>query len=132
MYIYARILEYVEIHILFRFGFVTDKKFDPYKVYVPKCNYNNEDGIQVAKNDERYCDAKAFQPTFNEYGMCFTFNNRKQGMDEFFRTHQAKDYLENNNGKQNNAQTENTIEKLDNLDNDNPREILKVKSLYIP
>ena len=52
-------------------------------------------------------------------------------MDEFFRTHQAKDYLENNNGKQNNAQTENNVKKLNNLDDDNPREILKVKSLYI-
>ena len=28
---------------------------------------------------ERYCDA--FQPTFNEHGLCYTFNNPDVGLD---------------------------------------------------
>ena len=81
--------QYALSKIILRLGFVTDEQANPAKIYVPICNYNDEVGVVVNEYDERYCDVKAFQPTFNEYGMCFTFNNRKQGMDDFFQTNYA-------------------------------------------
>ena len=80
----------------FSFGYVTDEQANPGMVYVPTCNYNSElNGVEVRKYNEKFCNPKAFQPTFNEYGMCFTFNNRKQGMDEYFRLHHSMDTNEN-------------------------------------
>ena len=70
---------------LVRLGFFNDEQANLSKVYVPICNYNDEMGSRVNPYAERYCDTAAFQPTFNDNGMCFTFNNRKQGMDEFFQ-----------------------------------------------
>ena len=52
--------------------------------------------MKVSGYDDRYCDPGAFQPTFNEYGMCFTFNNRKQGLEEYFRTHDSNNGMQNN------------------------------------
>ena len=84
-----KFIVHVQVVFLFRIGFVTDKQASPERVYIPICNYNGEIGIEIKTYNERYCDPVAFQPTFNEYGMCYTFNNRKQGMDEFFETHSA-------------------------------------------
>ena len=65
-------------------------------VYVPICKYNSEqDGVMIQKYNDKFCEPKAFQPTFNEYGMCFTYNNRKQGMDEYFRLYHSIDDGEN-------------------------------------
>ena len=65
-------------------------------VYVPICKYNSEqDGVTIQKYNDKFCEPKAFQPTFNEYGMCFTYNNRKQGMDEYFRLYHSIDDGEN-------------------------------------
>ena len=65
-------------------------------VYVPICKYNSEqDGVTIQKYNDKFCEPKAFQPTFNEYGMCFTYNNRKQGMDEYFRLYHSIDDSEN-------------------------------------
>ena len=55
-------------------------------MYVPICKYNEENGIEITEYNDVFCKPKSFQPTFNEYGMCFTFNNHKQGMDEHFYT----------------------------------------------
>ena len=78
---------------------------------MPICNYNNEqNGVQVRKYNEKFCDPKAFQPTFNEYGMCFTFNNRKQGMDEYFRLHHSMDTKENFSNSNAVAATEGEVE----------------------
>ena len=80
----------------FRFGYVNNAQANPEMVYVPLCKYNSEqEGIEIRKYNEKFCEPKAFQPTFNEYGMCFTYNNRKQGMDEYFRLHNSMDANEN-------------------------------------
>ena len=86
-------------------------------VYVPICKYNSEqDGITIQKYNDKFCEPKAFQPTFNEYGMCFTYNNRKQGMDEYFRLHHSID--EGENFSDSNA---NTV-----MDNEEDLDIVKV------
>ena len=90
-----KFIVHVQVVFLFRIGFVTDKQASPERVYIPICNYNGEIGIEIKTYNERYCDPVAFQPTFNEYGMCYTFNNRKQGMDEFFETHSATEAATN-------------------------------------
>ena len=65
-------------------------------VYVPFCKYNSEqNGVEIPKYNDKFCESKAFQPTFNEYGMCFTYNNRKQGMKEYFRLYHSTDENEN-------------------------------------
>lgn len=79
----------------FRIGFVTDQQAKPDKVYIPICNFNGETGVNIKTYNEHYCDPALFQPTFNEYGMCYTFNNRKQGLDEFFETHSATEAATN-------------------------------------
>ena len=80
----------------FSFGYVNNEQANPGMVYVPLCKYNSEqEGIEISKYKETFCEPKAFQPTFNEYGMCFTYNNRKQGMDEYFRLHHSMDGSEN-------------------------------------
>ena len=79
-----------------RFGFVTNRQANPDMVYVPICKYNSmQDGVTIQKYNDKFCEPKAFQPTFNEYGMCFTYNNRKQGMDEYFRSYHSIDDGEN-------------------------------------
>ena len=87
---------------------------NPGMVYVPLCKYNSEqEGIEISKYKEKFCEAKAFQPTFNEYGMCFTYNNRKQGMDEYFRLHNSMDDNENlSNSNTNIAIGENAEEEI--------------------
>ena len=70
--------------ICFRLGFLSDEKDTTERVFVPICSYNDEHGVQINDYNEGNCSSKYFQPTFNEYGMCFTFNNRKQGMDDFY------------------------------------------------
>jgi hypothetical protein len=54
--------------------------------------------------------------------MCFTFNNRKQGMDEFFLTHRPSDDVENNDNEDN---IQNIVSGLEDTNN-NAREIFKV------
>ena len=54
------------------------------QMVIPICKYNGQIGTNISGYNQTYCDETVFQPTFNEYGMCFTFNNRKQGMDEYF------------------------------------------------
>ena len=73
---------------------MSDKKANPEKVYVPICSYNDELEVVVTEYNESYCNSKSFQSTFNEYGMCFTFNNRKQGIDDFFFSNSGTDSLE--------------------------------------
>ena len=107
----------------FRIGFVTDQQAKPDKVYIPICNYNGEIGVNIKTYNENYCDPVAFQPTFNEYGMCYTFNNRKQGMDEFFETHSATETATNRDYSQ--ARTKNKTAALTHPEDDN-RKILKV------
>ena len=116
-----------------RFGFLTDEQANPAKIYVPICNYNDEVGVVVKKYDERYCDVKAFQPTFNEYGMCFTFNNRKQGMDHFFQTNYAPSKTVKNDSDSfhiDPPEKFETAEKKMDSSEDVNQEILKVYQLY--
>ena len=87
----------------------------------------------VKKYDERYCDVKAFQPTFNEYGMCFTFNNRKQGMDHFFQTNYAPSKTVKNDSDSfhiDPPEKFETAEKKMDSSEDVNQEILKVYQLY--
>ena len=107
----------------FRIGFVTDEQAKPDKVYIPICNYNGEIGLNIKTYNEHYCDPVAFQPTFNEYGICYTFNNRKQGMDEFFETHSATEAATNQGYSQ--ARTKNKTVASTHPKDDN-RKILKV------
>ena len=44
----------------------------------PFCFYGSEGRL----GQEHYCNA--FQTTFNEYGLCYTFNNAHQGLQEYF------------------------------------------------
>ena len=67
-----------------RFSFVRDNTIKNDQVVVPICKYGDKIGKNVSGYTQTYCDKSVFQPTFNEYGMCYTFNNRKQGMDEYF------------------------------------------------
>ena len=57
--------------------------------------------------------------------MCYTFNNRKQGMDEFFETHSATEAATNSGHSQ--ARTKNKTGALTHPEDDN-RKILKVIS----
>ncbi len=49
----------------------------------PFCKYGSRegDGILLPEYGERYCNA--FQTTFNEYGLCYTFNNVNQVRSKF-------------------------------------------------
>ena len=122
--------QYLLSKTIVRFGFVTDEQANPAKIYVPICNYNDEVGVVVKKYDERYCDVKAFQPTFNEYGMCFTFNNRKQGMDNFFQTNYAPSKIVKNDSESfhidNPSKIETGEKKMDSSEDVN-QEIFKVQ-----
>ena len=40
-------------------------------------------GIKLEEYDEHYCNA--FQPTFNEHGFCYTFNNPDASLDNTFQ-----------------------------------------------
>ena len=40
-------------------------------------------GIKLEEYDEYYCNA--FQPTFNEHGFCYTFNNPDTSLDNAFQ-----------------------------------------------
>ena len=104
---------------------MTDEPANPNKVYVPICNYNDEIGVEVKEYNERYCDPKAFQPTFNEYGMCFTFNNRKQGLEDFFLTHHASNSLEKIVNSSSKSGIEHNMARLRNSEDDT-KEIFKV------
>ena len=80
--------------------------------------------MNIKTYNEHYCDPVAFQPTFNEYGMCYTFNNRKQGMDEFFETRSATEAATNQGYSQ--ARNKNKTVASTHSKDDN-REILKVQ-----
>ena len=73
----------------FRFGFLKDQSTTNNQVVVPTCKYNDKIGSNITGYNQSYCDESVFQPTFNEYGMCYTFNNRKQGMDQYFSSRQS-------------------------------------------
>ena len=50
--------------------------------------------------EDTFCTPKSFQATFNEYGMCFTYNNHKQGMDgHFYATDSQEGFLSQNDVK---------------------------------
>ena len=69
-------------------------------IYVPICKYNDEIGIKMGGYEDTFCTPKSFQATFNEYGMCFTYNNHKQGMDEhFYSTNAQGGFLNQNDVK---------------------------------
>ena len=125
--------QYLLSKTIIRFGFVTDEQANPAKIYVPICNYNDEVGVVVEEYDERYCDVKTFQPTFNEYGMCFTFNNRKQGMDNFFQTNYAPSKIVKNDRESFHIDNRSKIEigeiKMDSSEDVN-QEIFKVQRCY--
>ena len=131
---FPRIRIYYLLHLLcmLRFGFANDDQGDPNKVYVPTCSYNskNQEGLVVKGYNDQYCNPDAFQPTFNEWGMCYTFNNFKQGMDEYYRTHHAGNILENNGTATNVKPTAqnnlNGPSKLQKGEDTNAREILNV------
>ena len=74
----------MNIIFLIRFGFLKDELTTNEHVVVPTCKYNDKTGTNIAGYNQTYCDESVFQPTFNEYGMCYTFNNRRQGMDKYF------------------------------------------------
>ena len=78
----------MKIRFLIRFGFLKEKLTTNEQVVVPTCKYNDKIGTNIAGYNQTYCDESVFQPTFNEYGMCYTFNNRKQGMDKYFSSSQ--------------------------------------------
>ena len=47
----------------------------------PFCFYSSETvGTYLDDYKEYYCNA--FQPTFNEHGLCYTFNNPDAGLDD--------------------------------------------------
>jgi hypothetical protein len=53
----------------------------------PYCLYGSKakgQGTYWNAYQEYYCDA--FQTTFNEFGLCYTFNNADQGLDDFFHS----------------------------------------------
>ena len=108
---------------------MTDEPANPNKVYVPICNYNDEIGVEVKEYDELYCNPNAFQLTFNEYGLCFTFNNRKQGLEDFFLTHHASNTLESNINSSNETGIKHAMTTLKNTEDDT-KEIFKV--YYLP
>ena len=84
-----------------RLAYITNEQAKESYVYVPICKYNEERGIEIKEYKDVFCKPKAFQLTFNEYGMCFTFNNHKQGMDEHFYTENSEgEFLKQNYTKQ--------------------------------
>ena len=113
-----------------RLAYITNEQAKESYVYVPICKYNEERGIEIKEYKDVFCKPKAFQLTFNEYGMCFTFNNHKQGMDEHF-------YAANSEGvilKQNYTKLEVTGSETNNTahaDFEDPsQDILKVLNHY--
>ena len=51
----------------------------------PLCLYEDDDQDSVGLKfpeypEDRFCNS--FQPTFNEYGLCYTYNNVKLGLDQ--------------------------------------------------
>lgn len=55
----------------------------------PFCSYGSEStqtnetvGAFFTEYEEQFCNA--FQTTFNEHGLCYTFNNADQGLPDIF------------------------------------------------
>ena len=92
---------------------------------MPICKYNGQKGTNIAGYNQTFCDKNVFQPTFNEYGMCFTFNNRKQGMDEYFHLKDRDNATEENEVINSSQQSKYDATNQHNTEN-NEREILKV------
>ena len=54
-------------------------------VYVPKCSFSGvENGVWIEGYNEFFCSADTFEITFNEYGVCYTFNNYNQLTSQYF------------------------------------------------
>ena len=117
-----------QFDFFFRLGFVTEKQFSHTKIYVPICNYNDEIGVKVQEYNETYCHPKAFQPTFNEYGMCFTFNNRRQGMDNFFHLNNSDSTISRDDALTQRNETEHK-ERGFEIPGKNTRKLFKVRYL---
>ena len=127
---YELLIIHAEKFILNRLVFVKDSPMNDDHMVVPVCKYNGQIGTNISGYNQTYCDETVFQPTFNEYGMCFTFNNRKQGMDEYFSRRNL------DNTKDDNPVTEESQEqKIDftkhNKSEVEEREILKVTKKYL-
>ena len=119
-------LELLQFYFFYRLRFVNEKQLYENNIYVPICHYNNEIGVKVPEyNTSTFCDPNAFQPTFNEFGMCWTFNNRRQGMDKFFLRNYANNTLQEDDASVQMNQTENNVIGLESPRN-NTKEILKV------
>ena len=111
-----------------RLAYITDQQGKDSYIYIPICHYNEKNGLKVKGYEETFCSPRAFQPTFNEYGMCFTFNNHKQGMDEYFNTTDFQnDILEQNQVIRRKLKTNNDYQWQINSD-DEEYNILKVRN----
>ena len=97
---------------------------------IPICKYNGQIGTNISGFNQTYCDETVFQPTFNEYGMCFTFNNRKQGMDEYFSKRKLDNPLEDSPVTQD-SQERKIDFTIHNESEVEEREILKVTIRYL-
>ena len=120
----------MKISFIIRFGFLNDKLTTNEQVVVPTCKYNDKIGTNIAGYNQTYCDESVFQPTFNEYGMCYTFNNRKQGMDRYFSNRQFN--IEKEGVRQDMNSTTRNIDFVSHhsLENDE-KEIFKVSTVLL-
>ena len=64
-------------------GITGSKQIVPNAAF-PFCFYSSETvGTYLDDYKEHYCNA--FKPTFNEHGLCYTFNNPDRGLDDVFQ-----------------------------------------------
>ena len=83
--------------------------------------------MKIKGYDDAYCPPKSFQPTFNEYGRCYTFNNHQQGMDKHFEGVDYQNKILNHTSYMC-EENKTIIDKEGNANtNDPPRDILKVR-----
>ena len=54
-----------------------------FRTYLEIIQFTLTLGIKLEEYDEHYCNA--FQPTFNEHGFCYTFNNPDASLDNTFQ-----------------------------------------------
>ena len=105
---------------------MTEQQLSENNIYVPICHYNDEIGVKILEyNTTEFCDPKAFQPTFNEFGMCWTFNNRLQGMEKFFLHNYANNTLQEDADNVKTKRDEQNVIGVERSQS-NTKEILKV------
>ena len=120
----------MKVSFLIRFGFLNDELKTNEQVVVPTCKYNDKIGTNIAGYNQTYCDESVFQPTFNEYGMCYTFNNRKQGMDKYFSRRQLDIYKDDIGHNMNSTKRNIDFVSHHSLENDE-KEIFKVSTVLL-